>query len=969
MKKLADLAALIAGAEIKGDGTTEIADIVQDSREVGKDTLFVAVEGLHVDGHSFIGRAVAQGARAVLTERDIAVPEGAAAVLRVPRLQEALEKIVPFFHDYPARRMRIIGITGTNGKTTTSYMTRAILREAGLKVGLIGTIQILIEDEALPVHNTTPDVVSLERTLARMARCGMDVVVMEVSSHALAENRVAGIEFDTAVFTNLTQDHLDYHKTLENYRAAKARLFEHVSEPGVKEGKTAVVNIDDAAGAVMLEHAKCRPMTYAIEQEADLRAENIHVHARGMDFVLSGAFGRMELSLGVTGIFNVYNVMAAVGASLAENIAPAVIQRALGAFQGVPGRFELVDAGQDFSVIVDYAHTPDGLENILKTARRIARRRIITVFGCGGDRDRTKRPIMGRIAAQLSDIVIATSDNPRTEDPEAILAEVERGVREKIGSKRHEKITERREAIFRAVALAEKDDIVVIAGKGHEDYQILRDRTIHFDDRETAREAVAEKCRRLAMRFSLGDMLQDTGISLVRGAKDAVFSDVVTDTRRIVPGALFVALKGERFDGADFAAEAAAKGAAGVLVAEDTAEKKLPPKGVVLKAKDTLAAYQQLAAVWRRKFAIPVVAITGSNGKTTTKELVSAVLGARFHVQKTAANYNNEVGLPLTLLGLREEHEAAVVEIGMRGLGQIAALAPLAKPDIAIVTNVGEVHMELLGSIENIAKAKAELVEAVAPGGTVILNADDARVAAMREKAGEGVRVVTFGLAAGADVRGVAVGHAEGGMRFMLEFRNERGKKERHELFLPMLGRHNVSNALAAIAAARVLGLSLAEIRRGLVSPLESRMRFAVEKVGPYIFINDAYNASPSSTRAAVKTLAEMHAGRKIAVLGDMLELGKAAQSGHESVGEETARRGFAAVLTRGAESRFIAEAAERGGVPFVRRTASHEEAARLLRELLHPGDAVLFKGSRGMKMDEIIGLLKKELGEEAERK
>lgn len=390
--------------------------------------------------------------------------------------------------------MRVVGITGTNGKTTTSYITRAILRKAGYKVGLIGTIQIMIEDEVLPIHNTTPDVVELQHTLAMMRDKGMDYVVMEVSSHALDQNRVAGIEFDTAVFTNLTQDHLDYHKTLENYMLAKAKLFDHVSEKGCKQGKTAVVNIDDAAGATMLAHAECQHLTYAIEKEADLRAMDILVHANGAEFVLHHeSFGEMKLSLHITGIFNVYNVMSAVGAALSEHIDASVIKEALEAFTAVPGRFELVKAGQDFSIIVDYAHTPDGVENVLKTARKIAKRRIIAVFGCGGDRDRTKRPIMGRLAAELADVVIATSDNPRTEDPAFILSQVEEGVEEAIGTKHHELIVDRRQAIYRAVEMAEKDDIVVILGKGHENYQILKDKTIHFDDKEEARAAVAAK--------------------------------------------------------------------------------------------------------------------------------------------------------------------------------------------------------------------------------------------------------------------------------------------------------------------------------------------------------------------------------------------------------------------------------------------------------------------------------------------
>ena len=496
MKTLAQLAELVEGSVITGDGNIEITGIEHDSRKAGEGTLFVCIAGFHVDGHKFIPQAMEKGAKAILTTRkaaEVAVPEGM-AVLQVPELKTALDTIVPFFHDYPAQKMRVIGITGTNGKTTTSYLIRAILREAGYKVGLIGTIQIMMEEEVFPIHNTTPDVVELQHTLAIMRDKGMDYVVMEVSSHALDQNRVAGIEFDTAVFSNLTQDHLDYHKTLENYKLAKAKLFDLLGQKGVKENKTAVVNADDEAGRTMLEHAKCRHLTYGMEHQAALQATNVEVLASGANFTLTEDFlGEMALKLHITGIFNVYNVMAAVGAAIAEKIAPAVIKNALTNFTSVPGRFELVKAGQDFSIIVDYAHTPDGGENVLNTARRIARKKIIAVFGCGGDRDRTKRPIMGRLAAKLADVVIATSDNPRSEDPAFILSEVEAGVKETIGDKHHECIIDRREAIFRAVELAETDDIVIILGKGHEDYQILRDKTIHFDDKEVAREAVAAK--------------------------------------------------------------------------------------------------------------------------------------------------------------------------------------------------------------------------------------------------------------------------------------------------------------------------------------------------------------------------------------------------------------------------------------------------------------------------------------------
>ena len=435
---------------------------------------------------------------------------------------------------------------------------------------------------------------------------------------------------------------------------------------------------------------------------------------------------------------------------------------------------------------------------------------------------------------------------------------------------------------------------------------------------------------------------------------------ITTDTRKIAAGDLFVALRGENFDGADFAADALHKGAAAVLVSEPLSaavRKELKKaQGTVLTVKDTLAAYQAIAHAWRMKFDIPVVAITGSNGKTTTKDLTAAVLSGRGTVCRTAANYNNEVGLPLTLLGINAEDTAAVVEIGMRGRGQIAALAPVAAPTIGIVTNVCAVHMELLGSIENIAKAKAELVQAIPAGGTVILNADDARVASMRALAADGVRVLTYGIKENADVRAEALRFAADGAQFMVMWANER-----HDYSIPLAGRHNVSNALAALAAGFVLGLTPQEMQAGLRTLTPTKMRYEVHEVGAQRFINDAYNASPSSMRAALETTAALYHGRKIAVLGDMLELGAAAEEAHREIGMCVAELGFAALVTYGAQARWMHEAAEAAGCPVCHHAESHAAAAAFLRTLSADGDTVLFKGSRGMKMEQIITLLTRE--------
>lgn len=454
--------------------------------------------------------------------------------------------------------------------------------------------------------------------------------------------------------------------------------------------------------------------------------------------------------------------------------------------------------------------------------------------------------------------------------------------------------------------------------------------------------------------FTLNEIVKATSAKIYKEEKKE-FSAIVTDTRKISKGVLFVALKGERFNGEDFAAEAFEKGAAGVVVSEACDKKQLEKcAGTVLQVKDTLAAYQLMAKAWREKFPqIPVVAITGSNGKTTTKDLTAAVLSAKGAVLKTQANFNNEIGLPLTLLGLKKEHTAAVVEIGMRGFHQIEALAPIASPQIGIVTNVGETHMELLGSLENIAKAKQELVEAIPAGGTVILNADNKYVAGMRSAAKEGVKVMTFGLEQEADVKGEAI-HTEGNVtKFMVTYANER-----HEYEVNMVGRHNVYNTLAAIAAGFAMGLTPVEVREGLSHLEATKMRFELQQVKEWNVVNDAYNASPMSMTAAINTLSELTKGRKIAVLGDMLELGSVSEEAHLHVGEEVAEHGFTALVTRGEMGDFIAKGAENKGMTAVYRCASHEDAAEKLHELLQPGDTLLFKGSRGMAMEKIIDLL-----------
>lgn len=493
MKTLKDIISTLDVQQVQGDQNVSIQDITADSRAVKPNSLFIALDGATVDGHNYIDKAVAAGAVAVIVSKPVTVPDDV-CVITVSDTRQAMMVCVPYFFDYPANRMRMVGVTGTNGKTTTTHMIRHILKAQGHKVGVIGTVHIMIGDTSYPIHNTTPDVVDLQHILHQMVQENVEYCVMEVSSHALALGRVSGVEFDTAVFTNLTQDHLDFHKTFENYLAAKCKLFEQVSASDqVKDNKGAVINIDDSYGHRVMEKTTAPTITYSTLGKGTLNASDVHMSTKNSQYTVNYKGESYPVSMNTTGLFNVYNTLAAIGACLQEGISMEAIDTALKTFSSVPGRFELIEEGQDFAVVVEYAHTPDGLQNILETAKAIKENRIIIVFGCGGDRDATKRPIMGRIAAEYGDKIYVTSDNPRTEDPVQIVKDVEVGVKEALrDGTSYEVIVDRREAINHAIHDAKAGDIVIIAGKGHENYQILKNETIHFDDREEARKALKE---------------------------------------------------------------------------------------------------------------------------------------------------------------------------------------------------------------------------------------------------------------------------------------------------------------------------------------------------------------------------------------------------------------------------------------------------------------------------------------------
>jgi UDP-N-acetylmuramoyl-L-alanyl-D-glutamate--2,6-diaminopimelate ligase len=477
----------------------DVTDLFDDSRKVEPGGLFVAAVGKREDGHRFIEEALRRGAVAVVSERP---PENGrssgACWIEVEDSRKALLFLAQRFFHHPADGLRLVGVTGTNGKTTTSFLGKKILEEGGRKkVGILGTVCYDVGEGPEVGSNTTPGILALQRLFRRMRNHGVDRAVMEVSSHAMDQDRVSGCRFTTAVFTNLTQDHLDYHETMEDYFGAKRKLFEAYLEGA------AVVNVDDPYGqqlADLLKGGARRVLTFGMERKADLSPASLRVDRRGISMRLATDAGPLDLSSRLMGRYNAYNLLAGVGIGLSEGVPPEAIAEGIEKMRAIPGRFELIEAGQDFQVVVDYAHSEDALNRLLEAAAALKPKRLLTLFGCGGDRDRGKRPRMGRVAARWSDLVVLTSDNPRTEEPREIIREIEEGVsalsRETGKTYPYEVRVDRFEAIKRILSLARSGDLVVIAGKGHEREQTIGNRRIPFDDRQVAGEILKSIVKR-----------------------------------------------------------------------------------------------------------------------------------------------------------------------------------------------------------------------------------------------------------------------------------------------------------------------------------------------------------------------------------------------------------------------------------------------------------------------------------------
>jgi murE/murF fusion protein len=955
-----DLRALLDGlpARVIGDAGISVRAVKSDSRAVEPGDVFVAMRGLRSDGHDFALAAIERGAAAVVVERELpglAVPQAI-----VPDGAEALGVMVGHALGDPARAMTLIGITGTNGKTTTTYLVEAALIAAGHRPGVIGTVTYRWggpDGTAIDAPYSTPTPQILHEALGKMRDAGCTHVVMETTSAALSMHRLAGLRFAVGAFSNLTQDHLDVHGTMEAYRDAKRLLFErHL------EGGAAVVNVDDPEGAGMAAAGGAATRALRVTSRgapgADIRVVTQDSTVRGIVAKLATPRGELAIEARpLIGQYNVDNLALAVGICEALGLPHEAIVRGVARLRGVPGRVERVpnDAGLD--IFVDYAHTPDALRNVLSTLRPLAKRRLICVFGCGGDRDPTKRPKMGAAVAELADLAIVTSDNPRTEDPRAIIDQILPGVPRPFLVE-----VDRRAAIRAAIVEATPGDIVAIVGKGHEDYQIIGTTKHHFDDREEATAAVGGRWRR-----SIADLAADASGYVHEGGEGHA-TRVVIDSRIVAPGDLFVAIRGEQFDGHQFAVTAIRAGAAGVVVNGGTSM-TLPGSAHAILVEDTRVALGAIARAHRQRWAGKLVAVTGSAGKTTTKDLIRAALAEAGPTHAAAGSLNNETGLPLAVLGLRDLHAFGVVEMGMRGPGQIEYLTKIAEPDVAVVINAGTAHIELLGSTDAIAQAKAEIWLGLRAGGAVVRPAGDERLARWARQHRPDARHVTFGDAgagaggdaadAAADVRLVEYAAGAGAAPSRLAIV---AFGARYELALHLVGRHAALDACAALAAAHAAGAPIERALAGLSRARPPSMRGELEDIAGRTVIVDCYNANPASMAAALRALAERAAGRgALAVMGDMLELGDHAPAAHREAGALARELGLG-VIALGDHAATVAGAAGPGAEVAADPAAA---AARALARTA-PGDWLLLKGSRGMRLERVLEALRERARSEA---
>ncbi|THB78365.1 MAG: UDP-N-acetylmuramoyl-L-alanyl-D-glutamate--2,6-diaminopimelate ligase [Desulfobacteraceae bacterium] len=972
----------------------DILSVCSRAQDITPGGLFFAIPGFSADGHDFIHQAVENGCAAAVVQKEI---PGAGPQLTVPNARRAMACMSAAFYGHPSRDMVMIGVTGTNGKTTVTYLLESILKHAGHNPGVIGTVNIRFNGKVFDNPVTTPDAIDLQQALTRMKDAGVTHVIMEVSSHGVDLHRVDGCTFDVGVFTNLSQDHLDYHPDMASYFACKKRFFtEHLA----KSGHTAVINTDDPRGVDIASALELNTIDTSTYRKTRVCAHQISDDISGLEGLLLIEGRSFPLCSALTGRFNLENILSAAAAAHAVGVPADQIIQGIELCTIIPGRLEKIDNSLDRYVFVDYAHTPDALESILATLKTRAPGKVITVFGCGGDRDRKKRPLMGEAAQKYSDIILVTSDNPRTENPDRIITDILGGVScTPYGNRTYTNVPQndstcrfivepdRKTALETAVLISSPRDIIIAAGKGHETYQITNTGTIHFDDKEVLEQALENFKNAPAPKpiaFSTRDLKlaleMDPILDSLTG--QVSFDTIHTDSRTIETGALFLALKGPNFDGSSFILPLLEQGIQGFIAPEgfvaalnpEEQERLTAQELILFETGDTLLALQRLARFQRNRAGVKVVGITGSNGKTTTRKLARDIFANQGLVLATQGNLNNEIGVPLTLLGLSWQHEFAIIEMGMNHPGEMRRLSRTAQPDIAVITNISPTHLEGLGTIENVARAKAEIFEHMPPGAIAIINRDDDFCSLLTQLAGNtpAIRaVLTFGTSEDADIIASEIKNVSTGLGFNLSAAPASAQATSPtQMVLNTPARFMITNALAAASLAIAAGLSMESIKKGLAAFLPVKGRMDIQRLSADItLIDDTYNASPASMIQALNTLRALSGQSDcIIALGDMLELGQNASDLHEQVGAVAADTRPSRLYLFGNHAPDVRNGAVSAGLaPEAIFVGSKKDIANDLIQRVnthHPKVWILVKGSRGMAMEEVIQALKHHIKE-----
>jgi MurE/MurF fusion protein len=945
------LSTLLPGVDpASAEGAAEITGVTADSRAVKPGFIFFALPGSRTNGLRYVGEAVAAGATAVISEQPAATRIPGTAYFTVADARSTLAHSAAIW--YGLQPSTMVAVTGTSGKTSVAEFTRQIFATLGHPAASLGTLGLVKPGSKTYGGLTTPDPLSLHKVLRDLAIEQVTHCALEASSHGLHQRRLDGVRLAAAAFTNLSRDHLDYHANVDEYFAAKMRLFTTLLEPGQR----AIIAADsDVAARVSAVCAGRGLQVMTVGAKGDT-IRLISADRDGFSTLMKVAHGERTytIRLPLLGGFQVANALVAAGLALAVGEAPALVFSALETLRGAPGRLECVGVRREAPIFIDYAHKPDALEKALQTLRPLASRRLIVVFGCGGDRDPGKRSLMGEIAVRNADVTIVTDDNPRSENPASIRAAVLTRAPTAI------EIGDRGIAIAHAVAMLDAGDVLLIAGKGHETGQIVGTLVLPFSDHEAVKMALA------GQDVTTGEPLW-SGLSLVSplearlsGALPYAVTGISIDSRTLVAGDLFCAIRGDNSDGHDFVRAAFGKGAAAAIVDEAHAD-VLRGTGALYVVSDTLRALERLGRTARERSKARIVAITGSVGKTSAKEALRLVLSQTAETHASTASYNNHWGVPLTLARMRRSARFGIFEIGMNHAGEIAPLTALVRPHVAIITTVAAVHMENFDSVEAIADAKAEIFGGLVRGGVAMIHRDIAQYERLLKhaKASPAGHVVSFGEDSGADARLLSAEPQADGTLIEADIL---GARIRYKLGAP--GRHFAINSLAVLLAAKAVGLDLNIAAAALVQfrPPRGRGERIVLPTpsGPVTLIDESYNANPVSMRAALSLLGDTipaNQGRRVAVLGDMLELGPQAAAMHRELADVVARNKVDLLFTAGPLMRGLYEAVE----PTVRGSwgpRSTDIEAHVLGAI-HGGDVVMVKGSNGIRMGSIVSALK----------